>query len=73
MTINHKQLGFTIASLDGDAGILRITGTRPSARSCGVSEGDVVERGERRVSLTIRHILEFLLAEEAYWPQADVS
>ena len=39
----------------------------------GVSEGDVVERGERRVSLTIRHILEFLLAEEAYWPQADVS
>ena len=42
MTINHKQLGFTIASLDGDAGILRITGTLPSARSCGVSEGELL-------------------------------
>lgn len=29
-------------------------------------EGDVIERGERRVSLTIRHVLEFLLAPEAY-------
>lgn len=32
----------------------------------GACAGDVVERGERRVSLTIRHALEFLHAAEAY-------
>ena len=31
---------------------------------CGT--GESIVRGERRVSLTIRHLLEFLVAPEAY-------
>ena len=42
------------------------TGRLVNGALAGAAEGDVVERGSRRVSLTVRHICEFLLAPEAF-------
>lgn len=42
------------------------TGRLANGELACAAEGDVVTRAERRVSLTIRHVLEFLLAPEAY-------
>ena len=41
-------------------------GTLINGELANASEGDAIQRGERRVSLTIRHVFEFLLAPEAF-------
>lgn len=60
----YREHCHEVAALED--GIEVVTGTLINGELAGASTGDVVERGERRVSLTIRHVLEFLLAPEAF-------
>ena len=41
-------------------------GSLVNGHLAGAAEGEIIERGDRRVSLTIRHVLDFLLAPEAF-------
>ena len=55
---------------------IEILGTEATGRLvngvlAGAATGDVVQRGPRRISLTIRHVLEFLLAPHAFLPVRD--
>lgn len=60
----YREHCHEVAALEDGTEVL--TGTLVNGNLADASEGDVVERGDRRVSLTIRHVLEFLLAPEAY-------
>jgi hypothetical protein len=42
VTLVHRQLGFAVALCDGDEGLLRVTDVRPTARTAGVTLGELV-------------------------------
>lgn len=50
--------------------VLGAAGELTNGHLARAREGEVIERGERRVSLTIRHVLEFLLAPSAFVDEA---
>jgi hypothetical protein len=54
-----------VAPAPSGAEVLGEAGRLVNGELAGAAEGEVVERAERRVSLTIRHLLDFLLAPEA--------
>ena len=65
----YREHCHEVASLPAGVEVLGEAGVLVNGELANAREGDVIQRGDRRVSLTIRHVLEFLLSpEEAFHP-----